>query len=463
MIYSTPHYIIFFLLTWAVFLLGSRSYRLRFFVLTAASLFFYSWAGVFDSLLFLFVVIISWLAIYAAEKFPVHRKAFLASGIALMVLHLFFWKYASWATESLQYFFPNFLSGQGLHLPLPVGISFFTLQGIAYVIDYGRRETGLMSMKEYVLFKSFFPQLVAGPIVRVHELKPQIDRLKLPSAAELQEGLGLFVLGLFKKLFLADRLAPFLDPIFSNPSRYSAWVLAQAAFGYAVQIWGDFSGYTDMGRGSALMLGIRLPQNFLSPYLASSPSDFWRRWHITLSQWIRDYIYIPLGGSRGRPARVALVAILTMLISGLWHGSNFTFVLWGLYHGVLLAGERFARSRMPRIPKAISQTATFSAVVLGWVLFRCSSLTVFGEFFASMWNNQGAKHEGFEVLLFVNALVMFAIQGAHEQWASLKAWAGPEVDFPWAAWQSLALAFLFAVAIIFRDPNAGAGFIYFKF
>ncbi|MBI3288271.1 MAG: MBOAT family protein [Elusimicrobia bacterium] len=286
------------------------------------------------------VFLASWLAAASAQRWPRWRRPWIYAGVSIMAAHLCFWKYAPSVVAAIQRACPAFWGGAKLALPLPLGISFFTLQGIAYLVDYERGDAKFMSLREYILFKSFFAQLIAGPITRARELLPQLEHLTRPSEADLADGLALFSLGLLKKLVIADRMDLVADAVFSSPGQFGRAALLAGLVGYAVQIWADFSGYTDMGRGCARMLGIRLPENFLSPYLARSPSEFWRRWHITLSEWIRDYIYKPLGGGRGGPARALGVLVLTMAVSGLWHGSSLTFLLWGLYHAGLLAVER---------------------------------------------------------------------------------------------------------------------------
>lgn len=341
-----------------------------------SSLLFYAWAGLADTVIFLFVVAFSWLSTFLARRFPKFKHTFLTCGIVVMLLHLFFWKYASWVSSQLQLAFPDFLDGRTLSLPLPVGISFFTLQGVAYLIDYRRGEAAYISIGKFTLFKSFFPQLVAGPIVRVKQLLPQLEKLSTPSWNDLSEGLALFALGFFQKIALADRISPVVDQVFANPGAYNRGPLILGVVGYTVQIWADFSGYTSMGRGAARMLGINLPHNFLSPYFARSPSEFWARWHITLSTWIRDYIYIPLGGNRGGLLKTVSVVLLTMSISGLWHGANWNFLLWGWYHGVLLTAQRLFGWRTNKQQQPNLLSSVFSCLVMlsltmfGWLIFR---------------------------------------------------------------------------------------------
>jgi alginate O-acetyltransferase complex protein AlgI len=398
MIYSNPEFIFLFAITLTMFLLA-RSQRSRHAVLLAASLLFYMRTGAVDTIIFLSVVVFSWAAVELARRYPDRKGTFLSVGVGLMCLHLFFWKYAPWLTRETQRVFPDFLGGTRLELPLPVGISFFTLQGIAYLVDYGRGEAAFMGLREYFLFKSFFAQLVAGPIVRAPQLQPQLGRLATPSWRQASTGLSLFALGFFKKLFISEHLAPFVDSVFRQPSHYGRAALLSAIFAYSVQIWADFSGYTDMGRGVALMLGIELPENFLSPYLARTPSEFWQRWHITLSQWIRAYVYYPLASLRlwtGRNVvlRVMIVTVVTMGLSGLWHGASFTFILWGLYHGVLLVlegvlrGSRIARAYAKIIPGRLQAAGLWLtmlvAVTPSWLIFRAQSFSTLRDYLRAL-------------------------------------------------------------------------------
>ena len=377
MLYSSPEYFAFFAVVWLAYWAADTHQRSRLVILTVASLFFYAWAGIFDFVIFGFVVLVSWVAVALAHRSREARtrKKFLAGGIVLIAVHLLFWKYTPWLCSLVQAVDPNFLNGVPVHLPLPIGISFFTLQGIAYLVDYGRGDASYMKLREYLLFKSFFPQLIAGPIVRMKQLGPQLLHLPRVDAETFRAGLALFALGFFKKVAIADCMAVIADPVFTNPGQYSRASVALALLAYTAQIWGDFSGYTDMGRGSAKMLGIHLPENFYSPYLARSPSEFWRRWHVTLSTWIRDYIYIPLGGSSGGLLRTAFVVVVTMSISGLWHGAALTFIIWGLYHGVLLVAERLSkRAGLPLFESALALPLMFALTVIGWMVFRAESI-----------------------------------------------------------------------------------------
>jgi alginate O-acetyltransferase complex protein AlgI len=306
-----------------------------------------------------------------------------------------------------------------------------------------------------------------------------------PELEDLWTGLGLFCAGFVKKILIADNVGVFSDTVFAHSESYGRAALTWAAIAYSVQIWADFSGYTDMGRGAARMLGFRLPENFLSPYLAGSPSEFWRRWHITLSQWIRDYIYFPLGGSRGKMLRVASVALLTMVLSGLWHGANWTFVAWGLYHGFLLVIERVARGRglPPRLGglwvRTLKTSLNLSLVMLGWILFRSASIGAafhflrrilegasgtmpdhlgyvqFGAVFCILYqalSYYDLEENRYPVVEFVRGLPVFA---RSRRWGPAYAVGGFVAG--------MAMAILLAATLALRISDAGRSFIYFQF
>ncbi|NQT16977.1 MAG: MBOAT family protein, partial [Planctomycetes bacterium] len=262
---------------------------------------------------------------------------------------------------------------------LPVGISFYVFQSMSYTIDYYRgnveREPSFI---RYATFVSLFPQLVAGPIERARNLLPQLEKTPRISTHDVADGLSLFVVGLFKKLALADYLALYVNPVYGSPGEYEAPALILATFAFAWQIYFDFSGYTDMARGIGRMMGIRLMLNFNNPYLATGLGDFWRRWHISLSSWFRDYVYIPLGGSRKGEIRTYVNLCLTMLVSGLWHGAAWTFVIWGALHALGYSLTRALESSAlyrERVPKLVKQGCTFLFVSFAWIFFRAESFS----------------------------------------------------------------------------------------
>lgn len=310
----------------------------------------------------------------------------LAVGLDLALLGVF--KYYAFFVEDVD----RVLDSTGLGLPfplltiaLPIGISFFTFQAITYVVDTYRGHVEPASLLDVAVYLSFFSHLVAGPIVRASEFLPQIQKPRDPSNVAVGAGLFLIAVGLIKKVAIADYLArEVVDPVFAVPEAYSAPDVIFGAYAYAAQIYCDFSGYTDMAIGLALLMGIVFPQNFNRPYRSRSIREFWRRWHITLSRFLRDYLYIPLGGNRHGKFRQARNLMLTMLLGGLWHGAAWGFVLWGGIHGTALVVEHQLRGRDLRVPEWLKWLITFHIVVLAWIVFRAPDLSVAGELFSQL-------------------------------------------------------------------------------
>ncbi len=283
----------------------------------------------------------------------------------------------------------SFLDSIGLGMPLPlltlalpIGLSFITFQAISYVVDVKRGLLEPASTIDFALYLSFFPHVVAGPIVRAREFIPQLAKPRNPRDVAVGAGVVLIAIGLVKKVAIADYLArEVVDPVFGVPEAYAAPDVALAAYAYAAQIYCDFSGYTDIAIGVALLMGFVFPQNFNCPYRALSFRDFWRRWHMTLSRFLRDFVYIPLGGNRGGKWKTYRNLMITMVLGGLWHGAAWGFVLWGTLHGVCLAVEHALRDRgVPRPPAWVAWLIVFNIVVLGWILFRAESLELAAAF-----------------------------------------------------------------------------------
>ena len=315
------------------------------------------------------------------------RRLILAATVALDLGVLAAFKYYGFFVESAGAALDTV--GLGMPVPLltialPVGISFFTFQAISYVVDVKRGLVEPASLLDVTVYLSFFPHLVAGPIVRASEFLPQLKAPRDPTKVAVGSGLFLIGLGLVKKVVIADYLArAVVDPVFAVPGLYSgpdAWL---AAYAYAAQIYCDFSGYTDMAIGLALLMGYVFPQNFMSPYRATGFRDFWRRWHMTLSRFLRDFLYIPLGGSRHGRLRTYRNLLITMLLGGLWHGAGWTFVAWGALHGVGLSAEHAIRGRFST-PVWLRWAVTFHVVVFGWILFRSEDLGMAGEFLSRL-------------------------------------------------------------------------------
>ena len=348
-----------------------------------------------------------------------------------------------------------------LHLVLPVGISFYTFNSISYTIDiYRGRLRPARSFLEFSTFVALFPHLVAGPIVRYADMGGQFEDLAArPRSGEWVVGFWMFVLGMGKKVLIADVIARGLvDPLWGHAARLDAAEAWLAVLGYTLQIYFDFSGYSDMAVGLAFLLGFRFPQNFDSPYRAGNITEFWRRWHMSLSFWLRDYLYIPLGGSRGTVSRTARNLFITMFLGGLWHGAGWTFVVWGLYHGVLLAAHALLRDRgwVPRF-RLLAHAATFLAVMIGWVFFRATSLTEAGQLLATMTGlRQGEGGLGYLISSPAELGLVAAALGV--VWFVPNTW---EVRFPRTRWAAAGLAALFVLcALQFATPSP---FIYFQF
>jgi alginate O-acetyltransferase complex protein AlgI len=364
----------------------------KLFMIGASYLFYGWWNWGLVWLLALVTVLAQVGALAVSRSEGRARRVALAASVGAAALPLLWFKYYGFLALNVR----NGLAAVGLPSPLPlaelilpVGVSFFTFMAISYVVDVHRGRLSPARWVDFFLYLSFFPHLVAGPIVRGQELLPQFRRPRDPRTLDVAGGTWLLLRGLFKKVVISSYLASaIVDPVFADPARYGALDVLFAIYGYAVVIYADFSGYTDMAIGVVTLLGFRFPENFDRPYAARTVQDFWRRWHITLSRWLRDYLYIPLGGSRRGERRTYVNLMVTMLLGGLWHGAAWTFVLWGGLHGLGLAVGRWRRERRVaagRAPPADRPSArlgqvlaTFHFVCLGWVLFRAESIGTAG-------------------------------------------------------------------------------------
>lgn len=361
--------------------------RQRRYLLLVASYFFYGWWDWrFCSLVAISTVVDYCCGLGMARwNNPRSRKLLLLASLVTNLGLLGTFKYFNFFVSS----FSSALESVGLSVStstieiiLPVGISFYTFQTLSYTIDVYRGQAPERNLLDFANFVVFFPQLVAGPIMRAKDLIPQLKAAHEADQEGFSAGAILIIKGLIKKVILADNLAVLVDMVYADPSGYASITCWFATYAYAFQIYLDFSGYTDIAVGTGRLFGIRLMKNFDCPYIATGPSDFWRRWHISLSTWIRDYVFIPLGGSRHGRGRTMLALTLTMALGGLWHGAAWTFVIWGLYHGALLVAER-ALGLTPRKNVAMAPTVrivralvTFHLVCLGWVMFRSPSIEV---------------------------------------------------------------------------------------
>jgi D-alanyl-lipoteichoic acid acyltransferase DltB (MBOAT superfamily) len=360
--------------------------RLRTWVLIATSLVFYGYWDVRLVPLLVASICVNWLLARAASRWA--PRPALITGVTVNIVVLGVFKYADFFASALVVALGQEHRSFGIVLPL--GISFFTFQQISYLVDIGRGKAPQYRFEDYALYVSFFPQLIAGPIVRHNQIIPQYSAC--PTRAGMHErfgrGLVLLLIGLVKKVVLADELARIADPVFDQALAGAPLGLTEAwcatlAFGF--QIYFDFSGYSDMAIGLGLMFGLVLPENFNAPYVARSISEFWRRWHMTLSSFLRDYLYIALGGSRHGLARQWLALMVTMLLGGLWHGAAWTFVAWGALHGLALSVNHAARRFGIELPGVIAWPLTFAFVMQAWVLFRAESFIAARYMLETMW------------------------------------------------------------------------------
>ena len=412
----------------------------------------------------LFILICFMMALGA---FPKSRKTWLIVSIVNNLALLIFFKYAGFGTENLNLLFeklhwvyrlPDPATLMPLDFPylLPVGISFFTFQSLSYTIDFyfGRcdRERNFL---RFATFVCFFPQLMAGPIERAKHLLPQFRQFPAIRLANFTDGASLFLVGLFKKLALANYLSFYVERVYDNPSTHSASELALATFAFAWQIFFDFSGYTDMARGIAKVMGFHLILNFNNPYLATGLGDFWGRWHISLSSWFRDYVYIPLGGNRRGELLTYRNLFITFLISGIWHGAAWTFAIWGILHaiGVMITRE-LERSEFyrERVPKIVKQLATFTFVCFTWIFFRATTLQdallICGRLFKASWTDPAIP-----ALMLLLVFFVWLYQFAYESRAREALKLAPV---------GVALAVGMTLYICLCSSGAGS-FIYFQF
>lgn len=430
--------------------------RLRLFLcaklwLALASLVFYGWWNIRYIPLILLSILFNYILGRQMHSGRLRPRILLISGLTANLLLLGYYKYADFLISSW-----NGLTGgsvASLHLLLPLGISFFTFTQIAYLVDTYRQQAREYSPVNYILFVTFFPHLIAGPILHHKDMMPQFDKLrgKLWSWSNIMNGSLLFCIGLGKKVILADTLAGYANSGFNSAAHFiDTWV---AVLSYTLQLYFDFSGYTDMAIGIALLFNIVLPQNFNNPYRALSIRDFWRRWHMTLSRFLRDYIYIPLGGNR-RGFRTSIRnVIITFLLGGLWHGAGWMFLLWGLLHGAGQAVEKLGARCGLTLPKWLSWVLTFAFINVTWVFFRAEQMSAALRLLKGMsgLNGLGLSAAGglkWAILLII--LLLGVILGRSEQPVRTKSWK-----------TALVMALIFVLSLFFF--NRITPFLYFNF
>jgi alginate O-acetyltransferase complex protein AlgI len=487
MVFSSVLFLFFFLpIVLSFYFLIPKNLKNTYLLL--ASLFFYFWGEQFLFLILIFSVCLDYFCALAmgegndTDRNSDRRRMALAFSICGNLGLLFFFKYAGFVQEN-----GNALAGAlglgSFYIPfaddvrLPLGISFFTFQSMSYTIDVYRgivRPT--RNFLSFGCFVVLFPQLVAGPIVRYRDIAGQL-MARTVRRSDLAYGIRRFVIGLGKKVLIANVVAEHADTIFGlEASQLSAPLAWYGVACYALQIYFDFSGYSDMAIGLGRMFGFRFLENFNYPYIARSMRDYWRRWHISLSTWFRDYLYIPLGGNRGSGARTSFNLVLVFFLCGLWHGASWNFVVWGLFHGFFLMVERLSTNTPPRHPRPLEHAYVLLVVLVSWVLFRCETLTQSGHMIASMfgWGTGNESLSGLFPNLKVTLAFVVGIVGSGPLVPSLKHFYRSRVEHadPSVAWvlqSSVSLASLALLSGIFLLSAMSLAaqthnpFIYFRF
>lgn len=479
MLFNSLQFLVFFPLTVIIYwLLPSRGQYRNYMLLIASYYFYMNWEPVYALLIFI-STITTWGGALMLEKAQEkRRKVWLIATLVVNIGILFAYKYLNFAGDQIRALIDA--CGLGIHIPefnilLPVGISFYTFQAIGYLVDVWRGTLRAeRSFFTYALFVSFFPQLVAGPIERAKNLLVQFHEQHRFNSEQVIRGLELMVFGYFMKLCIAETVAPYVDAVYNNLPQHNGNSILLATFFFTFQIFCDFGGYSLIAIGAARCMGFSLMQNFRQPYLATSIKDFWRRWHISLSSWFADYVYIPLGGNRVSPGRHYRNLFVTFLVSGIWHGANYTFVAWGAYHGVLQCAHT-AGKKVPWLKKlshnkiitALGIAATFVLVSLGWIFFRANTFSdailAFNKIIferGMLYNGEGKPTLFLSVLLI---MLLMAFEIVHEWRDRRSGKAGECNSFNHSAKTGIAVTAFLLVVILLTAQFAGGQFIYFQF
>jgi len=462
MIFSSWQYLIFFIAVFTLIML-LKSNKLQKGILLIASYFFY---GFWDYRFLFLMFIMSFVSYFIGNKIyesTEKKKKWLTLGIVFNLSVLGFFKYFNFFIGSLNSLLANLhVKLSFLEIILPVGISFITFEVISYTIDiYRGSNKPAKTFWDLALLVAFFPHLVAGPILKPSHFLPQLDNRITFSWDNIERGIQLFLLGLVKKVLIADRLALFADPVFKNPVEYSSITVWLAVIAYALQIYCDFSGYSDMALGSAKCFGFDIPLNFNLPYISKNITEFWRRWHISLSTWLREYLYIPLGGNRKGKTRQYLNLAIVMLLGGLWHGASWNFVVWGGLHGIGLAVHKIfmdftgKKNNAPSGPFTIFNWAvTFCFVCLAWVFFRSSDFSVSWFMVQKMLfltNWEGVNWYATSLLVIIPIMVAGHFLNPNKYTLNLNTFSG------------VFILIFTLLALVFLAPFTASPFIYFQF
>ncbi len=461
-----------FLLTFGCFLvvyafLVNQNFWKKIYLISFSLFFYYKSSGPFLLLFGLMIVSDYFFAQLIAKQEGKKRKIFLLLSLIYSLSFLLYFKYSGFVIEGINNLFDTHFAHDNLFLP--IGISFYTFQSISYLLDVYRKEIpASKDFSDYAFYMTFFPHLVAGPIVRARDFLPQIANPMVINGAVFKEGILRVIIGLFKKLFIADYLAKYVDIVHAAPKGYGSVENLFSMYAYSFQIYFDFSGYSDIAIGIALLLGYRLRENFENPYTAQNITQFWRKWHISLSEWLRDYIYIPLGGNRKGVFNMYLFLLITMLVGGLWHGASFRFIFWGGAHGLALAVHKLLSKyntdgKKNAVVKVLSIFITFHFVALCWIFFRATSFeNAFDSIIAMFTNFNGvgiveffySRPEIIILLVIASVIVFFPPKWKEITFQSF-------YRIPSYLWVVILLIIL-QVIIQFKDDNV-QNFIYFQF
>jgi len=488
MLFTTHEFIIFFVIVLTVIVIVKRGLFQHIFLLGSSYFFFYFSSNYLVTLLIFSTLLDFYIgkAIFSAKSKKIKKILLISSLVGNLGL-LGFFKYIDFGILQINQLTNTLGLSEipALELILPIGISFYTFQTISYVVDiYRGKLTPSKSLAEFALFVSFFPQLVAGPILRASEFLPQLrekisannltTRLRTITIHDksLRIGITLMALGFFKKMFFADNISPMVDEIFATPYGLESFSVMLGAIAFGVQIYGDFSGYSDIAIGAAMILGFHIPVNFNKPYFATSPVDFWRRWHISLSLWLRDYLYIPLGGNKKGNLKTYVNLVIVMFLGGLWHGASWNFVIWGLMHGVYLTVQKLIVKKFPKLTnntftqkkhiKIISILVTQYFVFMAWLAFRVQDIDALSYVlykymiwdFATSSTIQMLSHNKLPVLLIIGFFILNYIsykRNIVEKLSQIKPiyWIGFLISI--------------IILILFFYDNTPEDFIYFRF
>jgi alginate O-acetyltransferase complex protein AlgI len=423
-------------------------------VLLIASLLFYAWGEPVYVVLMVLSILFNYYAGREIEK--EHKKSSLVFAIIINILILGYFKYSGFLIDTINSIFGTSIRNR--ELALPIGISFYTFQAMSYLIDvYRRNSRAQKSILPFAVYITMFPQLIAGPIVRYEDIEEQLES-RLIKGSDFVKGIPWFVKGMFKKIVLANCIGAIHTEVLAmgvgNISAFTAWI---GALAYTLQIFNDFSGYSDMAIGLGKMFGFEFPKNFDSPYRSGSVTEFWRRWHISLGTWFREYVYIPLGGNRKGVFRHIINLLIVWALTGLWHGAAWNFVLWGVYYGVLLIFEKYVYSKIQKkIPAVINILVTFIIVIIGWVFFFSNSYTESVSYLGAMFGANGVGYDGTGLFLLLNNLVLMII-----------AWIPSVTDFEGVklpkALKWIICIFVFVLTITFLVSESYNPFLYFRF